>query len=86
MTKATSPAKQMLLSDKIDAITFTSPSTVSSLLAILEDKRGAINSAKIACIGPKTADRAASAGLKVDVVAGKHTIPGLVTAIEEYFT
>ena len=86
VTKAISPAKQMLLSDKIDAITFTSPSTVSNLLAVLEDKRGAINSAKIACIGPKTADRAAGAGLKVDIVAGEHTIPGLVAAIEEYFT
>ena len=86
VTEAISPAKQMLLSDKIDAITFTSPSTVSNLLAVLKDRREAINSAKIACIGPKTAGRAASAGLKVDIVAGKHTIPGLVAAIEEYFT
>ena len=86
VTEAISPAKQMLLSDKIDVVTFTSPSTVSNLLAVLKDKRGAISSARIACIGTTTADRAAGAGLKVDIVAGEHTIPGLVAAIEEYFT
>jgi len=41
--------------------------------------------AKVACIGPKTADAATKAGLKVDIVASAHTIPGLVAAIEEYF-
>jgi len=84
--KAISPAKQMLLSERIDIIIFTSPSTVSNLVAALEDKREVISSAKIACIGPKTADMAASAGLRVDIVASEHTIPGLVAAIEEYFT
>ncbi len=86
VAKAIAPAKQMLLSDKIDVITFASPSAVTGLLAVLKDKRGAINSAKIACIGPKTADMAASTGLKVDIVAGEHTVPGLVAAIEKYFT
>ncbi|MFQ6122349.1 MAG: uroporphyrinogen-III C-methyltransferase [Dehalococcoidales bacterium] len=85
-TEAISPAKQMLLSNKIDVITFTSPSTVSNLVAVLGGNRETINSVKIACIGPKTADKAASAGLRVDIVASEHTIPGLVTAIEQYFT
>jgi len=78
-------AKEMLISDKIDVITFTSSSTVSNLVAAFEGEQPKINSARVACIGPKTADTAARAGLKVDIIAREHTVPGLVTAIEEYF-
>ncbi|MFC1943226.1 uroporphyrinogen-III C-methyltransferase [Chloroflexota bacterium] len=82
---AISRAQEMLLSGKIDIITFTSSSTVSNLVAAFKGGQLAVNSAKVACIGPKTADAAAGAGLEVDIVAGEHTIPGLVAAIEEYF-
>jgi len=44
-----------------------------------------INQAKIACIGPKTAEAATKAGVNVDILASEQTIPGLVAAIEEYF-
>jgi uroporphyrinogen-III synthase len=44
-----------------------------------------VNGTRIACIGPKTAETAAKAGLIVDIVARQQTIPGLVTAMEEYF-
>ncbi len=37
----------------------------------------------LACIGPITADTARELGLRVDVVASEHTIPGLVRAIRE---
>jgi uroporphyrinogen-III synthase len=37
----------------------------------------------VACIGPVTADTARSLGLQVDVVAGTHTIDGLVDALVE---
>ena len=84
-TTAISQAKQMLLSDEIDVITFTSSSTVSNLVAVFNGEELAVNSAKVACIGPKTADTAARAGLKVDIVAREYTIPGLVAAIDEYF-
>ncbi|MBI4304100.1 MAG: uroporphyrinogen-III C-methyltransferase [Chloroflexi bacterium] len=83
-TEATSQAKELLLSQKIDVITFTSSSTVSNLAAAL-GKDLSLDGAKIACIGPKTAETAVEAGLKVDIMAREHTIPGLVTAIEEYF-
>ncbi|MDP2932057.1 MAG: uroporphyrinogen-III synthase, partial [Chloroflexota bacterium] len=83
--EAVSRARELLESGKIDLITFTSSSTVSNLMAALGDGEVAINGVKIACIGPKTAATAAGAGLKVDIVAGESTIPGLVTAIEEYF-
>ncbi len=75
----------MLTSGKIDVITFTSSSTVSNLVAAFGEEPPAVNSAKIACIGPKTAETAAKAGLGVDILAKEQTIPGLVTAIEEYF-
>jgi len=37
----------------------------------------------IACIGPITADTARELGLRVDVVAPEHTVPGLVRAITQ---
>jgi uroporphyrinogen-III synthase len=37
----------------------------------------------VACIGPITADTARELGLRVDVVASEHTVPGLVAAIQE---
>jgi uroporphyrinogen III methyltransferase/synthase len=78
--------KEMLLSREIDVITFTSSSTVSNLVALFNKEELAANNAKIACIGPKTANTAARVGLKVDIVASENTIPGLVTAIEKYFS
>lgn len=82
--KAVSQAKRLFRSEQIDIITFTSPSTVSNLVRVLGNELK-ISKAKIACIGPKTADAASKAGLKVDIVAREHTIPALVMAIEEYF-
>ena len=84
-TEATSQGRQMLLSGEIDIVTFTSSSTVTGLVAIMGPEWQAINQAKVACIGPKTAVAAAEAGLKVDIVAKEHTILGLVEAIEQYF-
>ncbi len=84
-TEATIRAKQMLIAGEIDVITFTSSSTVSNLATAFQGEPMAINSVKVACIGPKTADTAVKVGLKVDIMAGSQTIPGLVDAIEEYF-
>ncbi len=83
--RASSQVKQMLSAGDIDVITFTSSSTVSSLIAMLGNKKELLRNTRIACIGPKTADTAASAGLKVDIIAREQTIPGLVVAIEGYF-
>lgn len=84
--EAIARAREMLMSGQIDIITFTSSSTVSNLVAALGDEPPAMNEVKVACIGPKTAETAASAGLKVDIIAGEQTIPGLVASLEEYFT
>lgn len=84
-TEASPQAKQMLLAGEIDVVTFTSSSTVVNLMALLGGQREAINRAKVACIGPVTAATATEAGLRVDIVAQQHTIPGLVQTMEQYF-
>ena len=83
--RAIAEAKKMLTEGKLDVITFTSSSTVSNLAAAFEGEPLNLNGAKIACIGPKTAETAVKAGLKVDIMPEEQTIPGLVTAIEEFF-
>lgn len=83
-TWGVSQAKQMLLAGEIDIVTFTSSSTVTNLVAALGKKQEAMNKALIACIGPKTAATATKAGLRVDIVARKHTILGLLEAIEQH--
>jgi len=83
--KAIAQAREMCLSGQIDVITFTSSSTVSNLMAVFKGERLLLNNIRVACIGPKTAESAVEAGLRVDIIAGEHTMPGLVSAIEDYF-
>ncbi|MFC2035239.1 uroporphyrinogen-III C-methyltransferase [Chloroflexota bacterium] len=78
-------AQRMLSLGEIDIITFTSSSTVSNLLTVSGEGQLTLKAAKVACIGPKTAETAVRAGLKVDIIASEHTIPGLVASIEQYF-
>jgi uroporphyrinogen III methyltransferase/synthase len=78
-------ARQKLLEGKIDFITFTSSSTVSNLVAAFGGVPTSLDGAKIACIGPKTAETAIKAGLIIDLMATEHTIPGLVSALEDYY-
>ena len=61
---------------KADAIAFTSSSTVTSWLAL-----GTTLPPVVACIGPVTAATAAEHGVPVAVVAGEHTVDGLVDAL-----
>lgn len=77
--------KDTLRSENIDVITFTSSSTVTNLMAPIGEEKLLLDGIRIACIGPKTADTARKAGLKVDIIAGQSTIPSLVEAIEQYF-
>jgi|TARA_B100000315_G_scaffold101295_1_gene93071 uroporphyrinogen III methyltransferase/synthase len=84
-TEAIYRGKQMLLAGKIDIITFASSSTVTNMLSLINGKQEVLERVTVACIGPATAATAAKAGLKVDIVACDHTIPGLVEAMEFYF-
>jgi uroporphyrinogen-III synthase len=77
---------------EIDAVTFTSSSTVRYLLDGLEAAglerpaaRALLQHAAIACIGPITAATAGEEGLRVDVEAREYTGDGLVAALVEWF-
>jgi uroporphyrinogen III methyltransferase/synthase len=85
VTNTISQITEMLSSGKFDVITFTSSSTVTNLVSAFKGEQPSINNAKVACIGPKTSETAIRAGLKVDIFANEHTIPGLVAAIEQHF-
>ena len=70
---------------EIQAATFTSSSTVRSLLAMLGGEAEALRATTVACIGPITAATAREKGLTPQVVAKVYTIPGLVSALCEHF-
>jgi uroporphyrinogen III methyltransferase/synthase len=81
---AGSQARQ-ILGKGMDVVTFTSSSTVSNLLNILDGNKQQLESSLIACIGPITATTARELGLRVDVVADEHTVEGLVDVLVEHF-
>jgi uroporphyrinogen III methyltransferase/synthase len=79
-----------LESGKVDMITFTSSSTVTHFLAMLdaasqEELKTLLHGVKIAAIGPVTAKTVTDNGLSVDVQPETFTIPGLVQAIVHYY-
>ena len=72
-----------VLSQGVDVVTFTSPSTVRNLanVAKANDLGAMLSGVKVACIGPVTAGEAKALGVHVDIVASNHTIDDLVEAI-----
>lgn len=72
-------AREALAAGDVDAITFTSASTVRGFLGAIATVRGA---PKVVCIGPVTAKEARAHGLTVHAVARPHTVDGLVEAVE----
>jgi uroporphyrinogen III methyltransferase/synthase len=69
---------------RIDAVAFTSSSTVDNLCDLLgEGAARLLGPARIAAIGPVTAGSARAWGLRVDVTAAEYTLPGLVRALEQ---
>jgi len=72
-------ARDALRLGEVDAVTFTSASTVEGFVNALGGARG---TPKVVCIGPVTAAAARRAGLRPAAVARPHTVEGLVAAIE----
>ena len=72
-------ARDALRSGAVDAVTFTSASTVRGFVRALGPVKG---NPKVACIGPVTARAAREHGLTVHAVANPHTIEGLANAVE----
>ncbi|HXF72600.1 MAG TPA: uroporphyrinogen-III synthase, partial [Actinomycetota bacterium] len=64
---------------RVDAVTFTSASTVRGFVRLLGAARG---DPRVVCIGPVTARAAREAGFAVHAVARPHTLEGLVAAVE----
>jgi len=76
--------RALLATDEIDAITFTSSSTVRGFVNAVQSKIENLKS-KIFCIGPITAQTARDLGLRVDVIAREYTMDGLTAALVGYF-
>jgi uroporphyrinogen III methyltransferase/synthase len=74
-----------LTAGTIDAVTFTSSSTVTNLVNALDGRLDVLDGVVVASIGPKTTETALAAGLKVTFTADEATIPGLVKALEAHF-
>ena len=72
-------ARAALRSGEVDAVTFTSASTVRGFVGAVGAVRGA---PKVVCIGPVTASEARAHGLVVHAVARPHTIEGVAAAVE----
>lgn len=72
-------AIEALAAGEVDAITFTSASTVRGFTGTMPTIAGR---PAIVCIGPVTAHEARAHGLTVHVVADPHTTDGLVAAVE----
>lgn len=68
---------------RVDAVTFTSASTVRGFIGAVGIVRC---DPKVVCIGPVTAREARERGMRVSAVARPHTVEGLVAALERAFT
>lgn len=76
-------AAERLQRGEIDAILFTSSSTVSHFVQAMSSwiTPTCLDRVHIACIGPITAQTAQNLGLQVNVVAQEYTIDGLLDAL-----
>jgi uroporphyrinogen-III synthase len=75
-------AREALAAGDVDAVTFTSASTVRGFVGAVDAVRG---SPKVVCIGPVTAKEARAHGFTVHAVADPHTTDGLLAALERVF-
>jgi uroporphyrinogen-III synthase len=78
----------LLAQKRVDAVTFTSASTVENFLARLESEGGSradLTGVCLACIGPQTAAAVQAHGLTVDVMPTMHTLDGLIAALQNYY-
>jgi uroporphyrinogen III methyltransferase/synthase len=81
-TRDDTGARQRLLDEGADLITFTSSSTVENFLAL--GLRWPTHM-QVASIGPITSKTAREHGLKVSIEARRHDIEGLTDAIRRFY-
>jgi uroporphyrinogen III methyltransferase / synthase len=82
-----SKIREMLVKGDIDAVTFTSSSTVKHFCELLGEKDvpSLLERIAVASIGPITSATAADHGLQVSIEAEEYTIDGLLEALCKYF-
>jgi uroporphyrinogen-III synthase len=81
-------AGKKLRNGEIDALTFTSGSTVRFFVEILKDElnlNSALNGVIVAVIGPSTKKAAEKLGIRIDVVPEEFTVPSMLDALEKAF-
>ncbi|HEX4573533.1 MAG TPA: uroporphyrinogen-III synthase [Gemmatimonadales bacterium] len=76
---------QAIVAGTIDAITFTSSSTVRHFVDLVGREAATSGRFAAAVIGPVTARTAEEAGIAVAVAAEEYNVPGLVAALTRYF-
>jgi uroporphyrinogen III methyltransferase/synthase len=78
---------RMLLDKQVDAITFTSASTVRNFVKMLGEEPAAdlLRTTVVASIGPVTAEAAQQLGIQTTVMPTTYTIPALVQSLVDYF-
>jgi uroporphyrinogen III methyltransferase/synthase len=79
---------RMLLDKEIDAVTFTSASTVRNFVTMIGQDQAAdlLRATVVASIGPVTAEAAQQLGIATDVMPERYTVPDLVDALVEHFS
>ena len=79
---------RLLLERQIDAVTFTSASTVRNFASILGGEQAAdlLRTTTVAAIGPVTAEAAQNLGIVPAVVPDEYTVPALVGALVSHFS
>jgi uroporphyrinogen III methyltransferase/synthase len=78
---------EVLLEQDIDAVTFTSASTVRNFVEIVgaEPAVDLLRTTVVAAIGPITADAARELGIETTVMPDTYTVPALIDALAEHF-
>ena len=77
----------MLLDSKIDAVTFTNPTSVQVFASLFGKDQAAdlLNTTTVAAIGPVTAAAAMELGIRTTLVPLTYTVEGLLAALVDHF-
>lgn len=73
--------QRVLQAKSVDAVTFTSSSTVRNFMQLLDGNKELLEGVKMFSIGPITSSTARELGLHIDYEAQEYTIDGLVQAL-----
>ncbi len=78
----------LLTHKAVDAITFTSSSTVTHFKDMLkgENLGKLLDGVRLASIGPITSETLRKQGLPVDIEAEEYTVPGLLAALRKFYS